>query len=115
MGGQLFPPFPGSQLQGTVVDSFYPKRREISAITNAENAEVTTTENHGYSTGMWVRLFVPYGYGMRLFDVAQITVTSDTTLTVDFDTLDMDAFAETAAAKTPAQVIPISGPVSNIA
>lgn len=113
MAGQIFPPIPGSQLQGVVLETFSPQRRLISAITTAEDAEVTTTEAHGYTTGMSVRLFVPRGYGMRLYDVVKITVTSDTTFLTDLDTLDMDAFAETAQAKTPAQVTPISGPMVN--
>ena len=67
---------------------FDPKRREISAVTNATEAQVTTTEDHGYSVGQLVRLHVPKDYGMVLNGVVGtiLTIPGTTDFTVDVDT-----------------------------
>lgn len=61
--------------------------RIISAISNSYPMEVTTTFAHDYFDGGIYRLIVPQIYGMP--DVNQlamvITVTSDTTFTMDID------------------------------
>jgi len=98
---------------------FVPKRREISALTNAEQAEVTTTEDHGYEVGQLVRLHVPAAYGMVLNGVQGIilTVPSTTTFTVDVDTRPLFTFVTPTAppAFTEAHVVPITGVENNTA
>ena len=99
--------------------------RNILSITNAENTLVTTTFDginpgkHQYSTGLIVRLFIPYGFGMVQANelYAPITVVNDTQFTMPIDTTNFDAFVVPAyqpgAFGTPAQVIP-TGEVNDI-
>jgi hypothetical protein len=93
--------------------------RNILTITQDENALVTTTfdgvnpGDHQYLTGLIVRLYVPYGFGMvqanQLY--GPITVVNDTQFTIPIDTTNFDAFVVPAfqpgAFGTPAQVVPI--------
>jgi hypothetical protein len=67
---------------------YKPAMRIISNITNDFPAQVTTTFNHNYITGLVVRLLVPTGYGMVQVNQlsGSITVTGDTTFTIDIDT-----------------------------
>lgn len=97
---------------------FVPKRRLISNVTNAFQAVVTTTEAHGYETGLIVRLFVPRAYGMDLFNQGTVTRLDDTSFSVDIDTSNQSPFVEPTYPPiqfTQAQVIPISGVTDNIA
>jgi hypothetical protein len=68
--------------------------RVISAITNASQAQVTTTFAHQYVTGMIVRLNVPSGFGMTQVNqqYGPIVVTGNTTFTIDIDTQFYDPF-----------------------
>jgi hypothetical protein len=92
---------------------YVPKRREISAISNAIEAEVTTTEDHGYVVGQAVRVIVPSFYGMDIYyqQATVLTVPTTTTFTCDIDTSQLFPFVTPTAppAFTPAQVVPISG------
>lgn len=93
--------------------TFIPERKLITSVTNAVNAEVTTTEDHGYSSGDVVRVFVPKAYGMELYNQANITVTSDTTFTTNLDTSNQLPFVQpvftvNGPGFTDAQVIPIT-------
>lgn len=96
-----------------------PKRREISAVSNADEAEVTTTEDHGYEVGQLVRLHVPAVYGMVLDTIEGtiLTVPTTTTFTVDVDTSSLFAFVAPTAppAFTEAHVVPITGTADNVA
>jgi len=96
---------------------FVPKRRLIGAITNAMNAVVTTTADHGYSSDEYVRMVVPNTYGMTFdYVLARITVTGATTFSIDVDTSLMDAFAAPAlVAFTPAHCTPESELCDNVA
>lgn len=99
--------------------------RNILSITQAENALVTTTfdginpGNHQYLTGLIVRLYVPYGFGMVQVHQLEgpITVINDTQFTIPIDSTNFDAFVVPAfqpgAFGTPAQVVPI-GEVNDI-
>lgn len=73
---------------------FKPARKNITSITNANPALVTTSTNHEYSTGMIVRLIIPEHKGMQDANqyAGKITVTGNTTFTIDLDTTAMDAF-----------------------
>lgn len=93
--------------------NFIPKRRLISAISNAVFATVTTTEDHGYDEGLVVRLIVPSNYKMTLEWVQAriLSVPTDDTFVCDVDTSDMDAFVAPSypPGYTNAQVVPMSG------
>lgn len=97
---------------------FVPKRRLISDVTRALNAEVTTSEDHGYETGLDVRLIVPKSYGMELqFVPTEISVTSSTQFTTTVDTRSQDPFVAPTFPPgfTDAQTVPISGVTDNAA
>lgn len=119
MSGQIVPPIPGPVLQGPVLETFVPQHNIITLITNAARAVVTTQTDHGYETGMIVRIIVPRTYGMELFDKTSIVVTGATTFVTDIDTSNMDAFVDPVlyppVAYTKAQVTPITGTEMNIA
>lgn len=90
---------------------FTPIRQEISAITNAVNAVVTTTQAHGYTDGSWVRLIVPGAYGMEIDYVqTQITVLASNQFQTTLNSLNLEPFVTPTAppAFTQAQVVPIS-------
>lgn len=96
---------------------FVPKRQLITGITNAVNAVVTTTANHGYSSDEYVTLIVPESYGMHFdFVETKITVTGVTTFSCGLNTEKMDPFvAPGLAAFTPAHCCPASELMDNIA
>lgn len=100
-----------------ILSNFQPRRREISGVTNAVEAEVTTTADHGYTVDQLVRLIVPEEYGMTLdFVIGKVlTVPTTTTFTVDVDTSALVTYlAPTAPPSfTQSQVVPISGLVDN--
>jgi hypothetical protein len=84
----------------------------ISNVTNALNAVITTSTDHGYSTGMSVLVNVPKTYGMSLSNVtSKIIVLSPTTFQTNIDTSNQLAFSPLAPSSqsTLAQVSPISG------
>ncbi len=97
---------------------FVPKRRIIIDVTRALNAVVTTSEEHGYETGLEVRLIVPKSYGMELnFIPTEITVDTTTQFTTRVDTRSQDPFVTPTFPPgfTDAQTVPISGETDNIA
>lgn len=100
-----------------ILTNFIPKRREISAVSNATRAVVTTTEDHGYSAGQVVRLIVPSEYGMSLFFVVAniLSVPSSTTFITDIDTSTQNAYLTPTPPPgfTQSQVVPISGTEQN--
>ncbi len=97
---------------------FVPKRRLVVDVSRALNAAVTTDEEHGYETGLEVRLIVPLAYGMELqFVPTIIQVTSPTQFTTTVDTRSQEPFVTPTfpPSFTNAQVVPISGETDNIA
>ena len=100
-----------------ILSNFQPRRREISAVTNASEAEITTTADHGYTVGQFVRLIVPAEYGMELDYVIGkvLTVPSTTTFTVDVDTSDLLSYSAPSAPPsfTQSHVVPITGITDN--
>jgi len=68
--------------------------RIISNITNDSSAQVTTTFDHQYKTGLVVRLYVPNGYGMVQVNqlAGSIVVVDDITFNIDIDTRYFDVF-----------------------
>lgn len=75
--------------------SFKPAYRLITSITNAYPAVVTTSVDHGYTTGMVVRLMIPYACGMQQANkqTGEITVTGGATFTIELDTTYFDPFS----------------------
>jgi len=73
---------------------FEPAVREITTITNAFPAVVTTSVAHLYSNGMIVRLEIPEGYGITKADGLSgiITVITSDTFSILVDTSFMDPF-----------------------
>lgn len=91
-------------------------KRLIASMTNAFPVSITTTFDHGYSSGLIVRLFIPAGIGMQLANTlyAPITVTSPTTFTMPIDTTKFDPYNVSNAwwLTSCGQVVPI-GEVSD--
>lgn len=73
---------------------YQPAMRVITAITQASPAEVTTSFDHQYVTGLIARLHIPLGFGMVQANslYGSIVVTGDTTFTIDIDTSTFDPF-----------------------
>ena len=93
--------------------------RAILSITNATNALVTTTINgidpadHGYITGIIVRLDFPPGFGMAQANgkTGTIIVTSSSTFTIDIDTTNYEPYVTPTywpRSYQRAQVVPIA-------
>lgn len=78
----------GSVRQVIVPRAFQPKVANITNITAANPAVITTANNHGYAAGEIYRLRVPTGWGMveandLTFEVVSVTAN---TITTDLDT-----------------------------
>ncbi len=98
---------------------FYPRNRVIASITQAAQAVVTTTVNHGYLPGQAIRFSnvkqVRPGaaaYGMVEINglIGNIVAVTSSTFTVDIDTTGFTAFVFPLTADypfTPAEVIPV--------
>lgn len=100
-----------------ILSNFQPRRRDISALTNATNALVTTTEDHGYVVDQVVRLLIPSDYGMTIEYVRAtvITVPATDTFTVDLDTSALSTYVIPVEppAFTTSHVWPITGTWDN--
>lgn len=92
----------------TISSFFIPNRQLISDITRANPGVVTTTQNHGYLSGLFVRFFFPLNVGMnQLKDkVVEITVIDDTNFSFGIDTTNFDVYAPSDSSQL-AQVIPV--------
>ncbi len=101
-----------------ILSNFVPKARLIASVTISATAEVTTTEAHGYETGIVVRVIVPPVYGMKIYQQTSIIVTGLTTFLTNIDTrlqADFVAPVFSGLAFNQAQVTPITGVEDNIA
>jgi hypothetical protein len=89
--------------------TFQPAMRIVTAITKANPASVTTSFDHDYVTGAIVSFRIPDGFGMHQINkkIGTLTVTGDTTFTVNIDSTDFDAFAVPMDNTQFAQVIPV--------
>jgi hypothetical protein len=84
--------------------TFYPTTRLIASISKGSTTSITTVEDHGYITGMIVRVLVPTEIGpgtpgTSLAGMPQInglygtiTVTGSDVFTIDIDSSDFDDF-----------------------
>lgn len=93
---------------------YYPRRRFISAITQAASAVVKMTVTHGYTVGQLVRFVVPEAYGMVEMDGLQGEITAvdtvNNTITVNIDSSAFTAFSFPLTAAVPfsqALVVPV--------
>ena len=92
-------------------NDFYPQKAFINAITNAQQAVVTFTANHDFTTGQIISFRVTPDFGMHQINFKRGTVleTTSDTVTVNIDTLDWDAFDYSAlngAGTTPPVAVP---------
>jgi len=108
--------------------SFVPDRSNITDITNASPAVVTTSTPHGLSTGMIVRTVVPNNYGMYQMNgqQAQVTVLNPTSFAcyqtlvptlVPIDSTNYNTFSAPAIPNLLSQVLPMgegSHPINDI-
>lgn len=83
--------------------------RVVTAITNDFPALVTTSFAHNYTDGAYVRLDVPFNYGMTQISglFGSIVVTGATTFSIDIDTRLMDVFLVPSPIIQYAQAVPI--------
>lgn len=93
----------------TISNFFIPNRQSVSAITQANPGVVTTTQAHGYETGLCLRFFFPLDVGMNQLDekVVKITKIDDTSFSIGLDTTNFDSFSPVGTVQTP-QVIPVA-------
>jgi len=96
----------------TVYNMWYPKKRVISAISQANPAIVRTLVDHGYTTGQTVRMNIPSTNGMTQLNGQLVTVTNvdAATFTINVNTTGYTAFnfpLPAISPYTPAQVIPV--------
>jgi hypothetical protein len=102
--------------------AYRPRRRYISAITQAASAVVTTTVDHGYTIGDEVRIYTNTdgyeAFGMTQMNglIGKITATTAATFTVNIDSTAFDAFAfplTAAVPFAPAIVVPVGEDAGN--
>jgi len=88
---------------------FKPAMRIIVAISNTYPASVTTSFDHGYLSGLIIRVVVPVKYGMSQINekFGSIIVTGTTTFDVDIDTRYFSQFVVPGSPEQYAQSIPI--------
>jgi hypothetical protein len=98
---------------------FVPQQRGITGITQASQAVVTTSTNHGLTAGQVVRILVPSRFGMTQINRVQAKILSVTanTMTLDVNSSSFTAFAYPIVAQYPVnfpQVVPMgSGPIGS--
>ena len=89
---------------------YYPVARTISGITNAQNAAITFTEEHGYLVGQVLGFRVGTEWGMFQINErhGQVTsITSTTEVVVDVDSTNWDSFVTPGS---PTKADPMSVP-----
>lgn len=98
-----------SEIVSLTSPTYEPSMKVISAITQANPCAVTTTTDHLYGTGMYVKFFFPVPiFGMKQINGKQgkITVTGATTFTVDIDSTQFDAFSVPVGNRQYPQCLP---------
>ena len=77
-----------------MTSSFLPAAQIINNITRANPAVVTTTTNHGYLTGLFVRIVIPYTGSMEQVNekIYEITVLNNTGFSIPVDSTNFDPF-----------------------
>jgi hypothetical protein len=82
---------------------YYPTKRYIVNITQAQFGIVTTSVNHGYIAGQSVRLSIPSQFGMTQANgmLVDIIATTASTFTINISTLGFSAFVYPAPGAVP--------------
>lgn len=93
----------------SIANYFIPNRQQVSDITRANPGVVTTTQDHGYETGLFVRFYFPIDFGMMQVNgnIYEIVVLTPTTFSINADTTNFDAFAILSTSQVP-EVIPVA-------
>ncbi len=99
----------------TINNFFVPNRQTVTAITTANPAVVTTSQDHGYDSGLIVRFYFPLNVGMNNLNGQEfkITVLNATTFSIPINSTLFDAFSPVGTKQTP-QVIPVGNIALNI-
>lgn len=99
----------------TFSNFFVPSSQTISSISNANPAVVTTSQNHGYSTGLIIRLYFPIKVGMDNLNnqAFMITVLSPTTFSIPVNSSNFNVFSPKNTKQLP-QVIPVGDIAKNV-
>lgn len=99
----------------TIANFFVPNRQTVTNITRANPGVVTTSQDHGYLNGLFVRFYSPKSFGMTQLDgnIYEITVLSPTTFAIDTDTTNFDSFVVSSPSQVP-QVIPVGEVASSL-
>lgn len=95
---------------GNINPTWAPLFNTITAITNANPAQVTTGTNHGYVVGLYVRFFFPANFGMAPLNdnvFLIINIPTPTTFLIDANTIDYAPFTISTTKQIP-QVIPVA-------
>ena len=87
---------------------FFPQVREISSITQANPAVVTTSEPHEYNEGLYVRITIPYERSMPQINgqVYLATILTESTFSVPVDSRPFDPFITNSLQS--AQSVPVA-------
>ena len=75
--------------------TYTPGNNDVTSVTQANPATVTTTNPHGYVFGQEVQFLIPQPWGMRQLDRLKgyvLSVPTTTTFTVNIDTTFFDTF-----------------------
>lgn len=93
----------------TFQTSFVPSSQVIASITNSNPTVVTTVANHGYLTGLLVRLTYPVNFGMPQINKQffPITVLSENSFSIPVNSIPFDPFIIPNTLQVP-QVIPMA-------
>jgi hypothetical protein len=99
----------------TFSTNFIPSSKIIQDITRANPGVVTTTTDHGYLTGIFVRIVLPADFGMQQVDnqIYKITVLTSSTFAINQNTSNFDAFSLVVTTQLP-QVIPVGSDALSI-
>jgi hypothetical protein len=93
-----------------------PAMRIISAITNAANASVTTTFDHGYVDGTIIRFDIPPALGMQQLNqqTSPIVVTGPTTFIISINTTNFEPFAIPSGLSPHINICGLSVPIGEV-
>ena len=95
---------------------FQPAMRLVASITQSNPVVVTTTFDHLYISGTYVRLDIPPADGMQQINgqIAPIIVTGSTTFTMPIDSTQYDAFAIPMAPDAQTNICALVVPVGEL-
>ena len=94
---------------------FQPATREVTGITQAFPAVVTTAQDHNYLDSDVIRITIPKGFGMQQINdlFGRVTVIDTTSFEIDIDAREFDAFSDPGDTVQYAQSVPIGSAGNN--